>query len=67
MPPILHPLTIHPRRRPRIINPRAHLIPPLHIHILYVERVDVAWEVTQQREKDVDEEVCAAARDEEDA
>jgi hypothetical protein len=63
---ILHLLTIHARRRLRVQYARAHLVAPLHVHILDVEGVDVAGEVAQKREQNVDEQVGAAAGDEED-
>lgn len=66
-PSILHLLTIHARRRLSIIDARPYLIPPLDVHVLEVKGVDVAGEVTEEREQDVDEEVDAAAGDEEDA
>jgi hypothetical protein len=67
LPPVLHLLAIHPRRRFRIIDPRPHLIPPLDIYILDVKGVNVSWEITQACKQDVDEKVGAAAGDKEDA
>jgi hypothetical protein len=67
MPSILHFLTVHARRRTRIVYPRTHLVSTLYVHILDVKGVDVAGEVAEEREEDVDEQVGAAAGDEEDA
>jgi hypothetical protein len=61
MAPILHPLTIHTRRPARVHNSLPPLIPPLHIHVFEIESVNVAWEIAEESEKDVDEEVCGAA------
>lgn len=67
LPHTLHLLAIHARRRPRVHDPRAHLVPSLEVYVFDVEGVDVAWEVAQECEQQVDEEVGAAAGDEEDA
>lgn len=64
---ILYLLAIHTSCRTRIVDPRAHLIASLEVHVLDVKGVDVAWEIAQDREEDVDEKVDAAASYEEDA
>ena len=63
----LHILTIH-AGRPFLHQP-AHfrLAASLEVDILEVEGVDVAGEVAEDGQADVDEEVGAAAGDEEDA
>jgi len=66
--PINHILAIHPSRRPPTINPASgNLIPSLVVHVFEVEGVDVAGEVAEAGEEDVDEDVGAAAGYEEDA
>ena len=60
MPPILHLLAIHTRRRACIVDASAYLVAPLHVHIFDVEGVDVAGEVAEDGEGDIDEEVGAA-------
>lgn len=66
-PPGLNPVTVDPASPPLIQLAQAPLLATMEVHILEVERVDVPREVAQQREADVDEEVGAAARDQEDA
>jgi hypothetical protein len=66
-PPILHLLTIHTRRQSSIIYPRPNLISALHVHVFEIEGVNMPWKIAEEREKEVDEEVGAAAGDEEDA
>ena len=39
----------------------------IKVDVFDIERVDVAWDVTKERQADVDEEVGAAASDHEDA
>lgn len=58
---ILHPLAVYARCGTRVVNPSAHLVAALNVHVFNVEGVDVAWEVAQDREQDVDEKIRAAA------
>jgi hypothetical protein len=63
---ILYFLTVHTRCRTRIVDASAYLIAALDVHVFDVEGVDVAGEITQKREEEVDEEVGAASRYEKD-
>jgi hypothetical protein len=63
---ILYFLTVHTRCRTRIVDASAYLIAALDVHVFDVEGVDVAGEITQKREEEVDEEVGTASRYEED-
>ena len=67
MPSILHLLAIHARRKSPVINACAYLATTLQINVFDVKRVQVTWNDPQKCEKDVDEQVGAAAGDEEDA
>lgn len=64
---ILHFLTVNTRRRARIVDTSAYLVASLYVHIFDVESVDVAGEVAQDREEQVDKEVGAASCYEEDS
>jgi hypothetical protein len=64
---ILHPLAIHARRKSAIVYTRANLIAALDVYVFDVKRVHMAGEHSKKCEKDVDQEISAAAGDEEDA
>lgn len=61
MPAIQHLLAVNTRRGLRVVDARADLIAPLDVHVFDVEGVDVAWEIAQDRQQDVDQEIGAAA------
>ena len=65
-PAVLHFFAVHTRRRLRIEYACARLVAALHVDVFDVEGVDMAGDKGQHREADVDEEVGAAAGDEED-
>lgn len=64
---ILHLLAIHARRKSSVIYACANLVTTFNINIFDIERVDMSWYDAKKCEKDVDEQVGAAAGDEEDA
>lgn len=67
LPAPLHAITINARSRFRTEYACARLVASLVVHVFDVESVDVTREVAQYGQEDVDEEVGAAACDEEDA
>jgi hypothetical protein len=58
---VLHFLAVHAGRRTRIVDASAYLVASLDVHIFDVESVDVAREVAQDREEQINEEVGAAS------
>jgi hypothetical protein len=67
LPSSLHIIAIHPRRRPVFIITLSSLVLSVVVDVLDVEGVDVAREVAEKGEADVDEQVCTAACDAVDA
>ncbi len=63
----LHVIAVHTRCTPVVKDALPALLPALIIHVFNVKCMYVARKVAKQGEGDVDEEVGAAASDEEDA
>lgn len=64
---ILHFLAVDTRRRTRFVDAGAYLVASLNVYVFDVEGVDVAGKVAENCEEQVDEEVGAASRYEEDS
>jgi len=60
---MLNTFGINTRCRLRIVDAGSRQVTALEVHVFNVERVDVAGEVSKDREKDVNEEVGTAASD----
>lgn len=60
---VLHPIRIDGRCRAagELSMPRS--VSSVEVHVFDIEGVDVAGEITQERETDVDEEIKSAAGD----
>lgn len=58
---------VNARRRIGRQLAQSRLLAAVEIDVFEIECMDVAWDVAEQGEADVDEEICATARDHEDA
>ena len=58
---------VSPLRRPVVHKPLLRLLLAVEINVFEVESVDVAGEIAQKCQEDVDEQVCAATGYEVDA
>jgi hypothetical protein len=67
LPSSLHVIAVNTRRRSVVVKALASLLLLVVIDVFYIESMDMAREVTEQREADVDEEVGAAAGDDVDS
>lgn len=64
---MLHSIGVNAASWRGVVDPSAGLVATLEVHVLDVEGVDVAWEVSEEGEEDVDEEVGSTACNEGDA